>query len=179
MSDTRLQQRHKLYFDLSSRIALLDNARLRALLAESEAQTNVGTNQTVTIGRSKVFVKRMPVTDLEYASFFSTRNVYDLPTFYNYGLGSVGLGLYLLDEPEAPLSPVRQLSFLSLLKEMVRDQNAQLIIATHSPLIMAFPAATIYNFDGEGIRRIPYDEVEHVVVTRDFLSNPERFMRQL
>ena len=88
-------------------------------------------------------------------------------------------GLYLLDEPEAPLSPVRQLSFLSMLKSMVAEQNAQFIIATHSPIIMAFPNATIYNFDGEGIERVPYDKVEHVVVTRDFLENPERFLHQL
>jgi predicted ATPase len=88
-------------------------------------------------------------------------------------------GLYLLDEPEAPLSPVRQLSFLSLLKGMVAEQNAQFIIATHSPIIMAFPNATIYSLDGEVVKKVRYDEVEHVVVTRDFLANPERFMRQL
>ncbi len=88
-------------------------------------------------------------------------------------------GLYLLDEPEAPLSPLRQLSFLSMLKEMVADQNAQFIIATHSPIIMAFPNATIYSFDNGSIKRVPYDEVEHVVITRDFLSNPARFLHQL
>jgi predicted ATPase len=88
-------------------------------------------------------------------------------------------GLYLLDEPEAPLSPVRQLSFLSLLKVMVAEQNAQFIIATHSPIIMAFPNATIYNFDGEGIKPLPYDQVEHVVVTKEFLANPEAFLHRL
>ena len=88
-------------------------------------------------------------------------------------------GLYLLDEPEAPLSPVRQLSFLSLLKEMVAEQNAQFIIATHSPIIMAFPNATIYSLDGEAVKKVGYDEVEHVVITRDFLANPEVFLRHL
>jgi predicted ATPase len=88
-------------------------------------------------------------------------------------------GLYLLDEPEAPLSPVRQLSFLSLLKTMVADQGAQFVIATHSPIIMAFPGATIYSFDDDGIKKVRYDEVEHVVVTKAFLDSPERFLRQL
>lgn len=88
-------------------------------------------------------------------------------------------GLYMLDEPEAPLSPVRQLSFISMLKTMVEQQEAQFIIATHSPMLMAFPGATIYNFDGGRIARIPYDEVEHVTITRDFLNNPEQFLKHL
>jgi len=88
-------------------------------------------------------------------------------------------GLYMLDEPEAPLSPMRQLSFISMLKEMVGEKDAQFIIATHSPILMAFPNATIYNFDGDTIHTIPYDEVEHVTITRDFLNNPQRFLKHL
>lgn len=88
-------------------------------------------------------------------------------------------GLYLLDEPEAPLSPVRQLSFISMLKTMVEQQESQFIIATHSPMLMAFPGATIYNFDGGKIRSIAYDEVEHVTITRDFLNNPGQFLKHL
>lgn len=87
-------------------------------------------------------------------------------------------GLYLLDEPEAPLSPLRQLSFLSMLKEMVR-RDAQFIIATHSPILMAFPDAAIMNFDRRPIRETPYEELEHVTLTRDFLNNPEAFLRHL
>jgi predicted ATPase len=108
-------------------------------------------------------------------------------------------GLYLLDEPEAPLSPLRQLSLLALLSDMV-GQGAQFIIATHSPILMAFPGATILRFTplpigeaarprseaegrlGEGdsvITPIAYDEVEHVKVTRDFLANPQRFLQHL
>ena len=94
MPDKHLQQRQKLYFDLSSRIALLDNAQLRSLFTESDVQSSYGTNHLITLGRSKVFVKRVPVTDLEYDNMFSTRNVYDLPTFYNYGFGSAGLGVF-------------------------------------------------------------------------------------
>lgn len=87
-------------------------------------------------------------------------------------------GLYLLDEPEAPLSPLRQLGFIALLKQMV-DQDAQFIIATHSPIIMAYPDAAIYNFDSASIRRIEYDDVEHVSLTRSFLNNPEAYLNHL
>jgi predicted ATPase len=88
-------------------------------------------------------------------------------------------GLYLLDEPEAPLSPLRQLAFISLLKEMVERQNAQFIIATHSPILMAFPGAVILNFDQRPVAPVDYDDLEHVTLTRDFLNNPAQFLRQL
>jgi predicted ATPase len=88
-------------------------------------------------------------------------------------------GLYLLDEPEAPLSPLRQLALISLLKEMVEGHNAQFIIATHSPILMAFPGAEILSFDQRPVAPVKYDELEHVTITRDFLNNPEAFLRQL
>jgi len=87
-------------------------------------------------------------------------------------------GLYLLDEPEAALSPSRQLSFLSALKQMV-EQEAQFIIATHSPIILAFPDAQILQFHEGMIREVKYNELEHVNLTRDFLANPETFLRHL
>lgn len=88
-------------------------------------------------------------------------------------------GLYLLDEPEAPLSPMRQLGLLALIKELVEQQRAQFIVATHSPILMAYPGARIYSFDGGAITAKAYAEVEHVSLTRDFLQNPERFLRHL
>jgi len=88
-------------------------------------------------------------------------------------------GLYLLDEPEAPLSPLRQLGLLSLLKEMVDQHRAQFIIATHSPILMAYPGAVILSFDGGMVKPVQYDELEHVTLTRDFLANPEQFLRHL
>jgi predicted ATPase len=88
-------------------------------------------------------------------------------------------GLYLLDEPEAPLSPMRQVGLLALIKTMVEEQNAQFIIATHSPVLMAYPGATIYSFDAAAIQPVAYDEVEHVTFTRAFLSAPQRFLRHL
>jgi len=87
-------------------------------------------------------------------------------------------GLYLLDEPEAPLSPQRQLALMAMLKEMV-EQEAQFIIATHSPILMAFPGARIVSFDDHPVREVDYDDVEHVSLTRAFLNNPQSFLRRL
>jgi predicted ATPase len=87
-------------------------------------------------------------------------------------------GLYLLDEPEVPLSPQRQLTLISMLKDMV-SQNGQFIIATHSPILMAFPQATILSFDHTPLREVPYAQLEHVTLTRDFLACPERYLRNL
>ncbi len=87
-------------------------------------------------------------------------------------------GLYLMDEPEAPLSPTRQLTLLTTLKNLT-EQNAQFIIATHSPILLAYPGATIYSFDDGQIRATEYESLEHVTVTRDFLNNPEAFLQHL
>jgi predicted ATPase len=87
-------------------------------------------------------------------------------------------GIYLLDEPEAPLSPQSQLGLIAMLKEMVAD-DSQFIIATHSPILLAFPNATIYTFDERPPRRVPFDELEHVRLTRDFLNDPAAFLRHL
>jgi predicted ATPase len=87
-------------------------------------------------------------------------------------------GLYLLDEPEAPLSPLRQLSFLALLQRMLPEQG-QFVIATHSPILMAFPGAEILNFENGKISLAKYENLEHVRLTRDFLNNPQSFLRRL
>lgn len=87
-------------------------------------------------------------------------------------------GLYLLDEPEAPLSPIRQLAFIAAVKQMV-EQDSQFIIATHSPIIMAFPDATILSFDDAQIQQVKYDDLEHVKLTRAFLNNPNAYLQYL
>src|SRR5204863_8208006 len=87
-------------------------------------------------------------------------------------------GLYLMDEPEAALSPKRQLQFLALLHDYVK-RGGQFVIATHSPIIMAYPDARIYLLNGEGIQEIAYTDTEHYLVTRGFLSNPQRTLSQL
>jgi len=86
--------------------------------------------------------------------------------------------LYLLDEPEAPLSPISQLALMSMIGGMIRD-NAQFIIATHSPILLGFPGATIYSCDRTPIDRVEYEELDHVVITRDFLNGRERFLKHL
>jgi predicted ATPase len=87
-------------------------------------------------------------------------------------------GLYLLDEPEAPLSPQRQLSFIAMLHAMLA-QDAQFIIATHSPILLAYPGATILSFDDGQVQPVAYDDLEHVQITRSFLNNPDAYLRHL
>ncbi len=87
-------------------------------------------------------------------------------------------GLYLMDEPEAALSPQSQLGLLALLGSMVR-QSSQFIIATHSPILLAFPAARIYSFDLTPVDEVVYEDLEHVTLTRAFLNDPEQFLRHL
>ncbi|MGV3709878.1 MAG: AAA family ATPase [Gemmatimonas sp.] len=87
-------------------------------------------------------------------------------------------GLYLLDEPEAALSPQNQLGLLAMIMNML-GENAQFIVATHSPILLGLPGACIYEFDGGTISQAEYGSLDHVRVTRDFLNDPERFLRHL
>jgi len=87
-------------------------------------------------------------------------------------------GLYLLDEPEAPLSPQSQLALLAMIGDMV-NRDAQFIIATHSPMLLAYPDAQIYSFDTKPVRAVAYEELDHVRITRDFLNAPERYLNQI
>jgi predicted ATPase len=87
-------------------------------------------------------------------------------------------GLYLLDEPESALSPNRQLQFLALLHERCQA-GAQFVLATHSPILLAYPEARIYTFGEDGIIPVAYEDTEHYRVTRNFLSNPARSLRLL
>jgi predicted ATPase len=84
-----------------------------------------------------------------------------------------GNGLYILDEPEAALSPSRQLAMLVRMQELIA-KNSQFIVATHSPILMAYPEADIYQIDESGLVRTAYEETEHFLVTKAFLGNPAR-----
>lgn len=86
-----------------------------------------------------------------------------------------GQGLYILDEPEAALSPQRQLATLARMRDLV-EEKSQFIIATHSPILMAYPDATIFHCGKEGIAPIAYQDTEHYRVTRDFLMDPQRML---
>jgi hypothetical protein len=97
MAENHIELRSKRYFKLSSQIAQFDNAQLRSLFENSESNessTGWGRNHVIVLGQSKVFVKRVPVTSIEYDNLFSTRNLYDLPTYCNYGFGSTGFGVF-------------------------------------------------------------------------------------
>lgn len=89
-----------------------------------------------------------------------------------------GNGLYLFDEPEAALSPMRQLTLLAEIDRLVQA-NSQLIIATHSPILMAYPGAQILELSAEGIRAVDWRETEHYQITKRFLDDPERMMKYL
>ncbi len=87
-------------------------------------------------------------------------------------------GLYLLDEPETPLSPQNQLTFMVVL-HAAAQAGSQFIIATHSPILMAYPYATIYSLDTVPPQVVKYDQLEHVNLTRRFLNNPAAYLEGL
>ena len=89
-----------------------------------------------------------------------------------------GKGLYLLDEPEAALSPTRLLTLMGEMDGLVKA-DSQFIIATHSTILMAFPQARLYELSEEGVRAVEYRETEHYQLTKRFLDNPERMLRYL
>jgi predicted ATPase len=88
-------------------------------------------------------------------------------------------GVYLLDEPEAALSPARQLTFLCILHQLASMKVAQFVIATHSPILLSLPGATVWSIDDGGLREVNYKDTEHFRLTRDFLNAPERYHRHL
>lgn len=89
-----------------------------------------------------------------------------------------GNGLYIFDEPEAALSPNRQMAALASIHQLARKES-QFIIATHSPILLAYPGARIYLLDGTGVSEVAYEDTEHFAVTRDFLNDYERMVHYL
>lgn len=88
-------------------------------------------------------------------------------------------GLYLLDEPEAALSPQRQLTFLSIMHHLEAPGHAQFLIATHSPILLTYPGAKIISFDDGELKEVEYTETSHYQLTKGFLDAPERYYRWL
>ncbi|WP_088187079.1 AAA family ATPase [Desulfosporosinus sp. FKA] len=88
-----------------------------------------------------------------------------------------GNGIYILDEPEAALSPTRQMSMLSIMHDLI-EEGSQFIIATHSPIIMAYPNSLIYEIK-EGIETVSYEDTEHYQVTRAFINNTKKMLKEL
>lgn len=88
-------------------------------------------------------------------------------------------GIYILDEPEAALSPARILAFMSVINQLDKNGRAQFLIATHSPMLICYPGAAIYQFDEGGVRETTYEETEHFYLTKSFLNNPGLYLRHL
>ena len=89
-----------------------------------------------------------------------------------------GNGVYILDEPEAALSPSRQMTLLAAIDSLVKN-NSQFILATHSPILMAYPDANIFVLTDDDIRLTPYEETEHYALTKQFLNNPAKMLKYL
>jgi len=88
-------------------------------------------------------------------------------------------GFYILDEPEAALSPQRQLTFMSIINQLETAGHAQFLIATHSPILLSYPGAKVISFDDGAIKQIDYKESSHYQLTKSFLDAPERYFRWL
>lgn len=89
-----------------------------------------------------------------------------------------GSGIYILDEPEAALSPSRQFAMLAAMHDLVKG-GSQFIIATHSPILLGYPGADIYVLNKDGIRLTPYEQTEHYILTREFLNHREKILKEL
>ncbi|GAA0345919.1 AAA family ATPase [Bacillus carboniphilus] len=157
--------------------------RVRTMIEEAEAE----------LKRIEVDYKDRSDYVKGLASQPHNRTLYDLKQRYGDGLdvrshGEKFLdffrsqlhprGLYILDEPEAPLSPIKQMAFIRMLLEGV-EEGSQFIISTHSPILMATPNAQIYSLEDDGLMEREFEELEHVQLTKQFLEAPERFLRHL
>jgi predicted ATPase len=100
-------------------------------------------------------------------------------SFLNLFNNQFEAGIYILDEPEAALSPARILAFMSVINQLDKSGRAQFLIATHSPMLICYPGATIYQFDEDGVRETGYEDTEHFYLTKSFLNNPALYLRHL
>lgn len=100
-------------------------------------------------------------------------------SFLSLFLNRFEQGIYILDEPEAALSPQRQLSFLKIVHDLEESGHAQFLISTHSPIILAYPGAALFTLDGDAIRETEYRQTDHYLLTRNFLNAPERYFKHL
>jgi predicted ATPase len=127
-------------------------------------------------------------TAIEQGGYIGAReNVFDKPlheqshgeSFLDIALNRLGpRGFYLLDEPEAALSVNGQLALMRRMYELV-EEHSQFVVATHSPVLLGYPGATILELSDEGVRKIAFDEAQQVELTRAFLDDPQRFLRHL
>jgi predicted ATPase len=88
-------------------------------------------------------------------------------------------GLYFMDEPETALSPKSQLKLLKVLKEMSTGGRAQFIITSHSPILLAYPDAVLYDFNSSPIEPVTYEGTEYFKIYRDFINNKDKYLEDL
>jgi predicted ATPase len=119
------------------------------------------------------------VSDLRAYGGASLRSQSHGESFLSLFANRFDRGIYILDEPEAALSPQRQLSFLKIIHDLTASGDAQFLIATHSPMLIAYPGAVVLDLDGEWIREVNYNETKHFLISRDFLNSPQRFFAHL
>ncbi len=101
-------------------------------------------------------------------------------SFLSFFTNRIGVGgFYIFDEPEAALSPQRQLTLLKIINDLCNHQHTQFIIATHSPILLAYPNAAIYSCDGNMLERVDYTDTKHYQISKGFLNNPEQYLRHL
>lgn len=101
-------------------------------------------------------------------------------SFFAFFMNRMGKnGFFILDEPEAALSPQRQLSLLVTVHELCKNSNTQFIITSHSPILLAYPGATIYSCDGAHLKKITYEETAHYQIAKRFLDNPALYLKNL
>lgn len=98
-------------------------------------------------------------------------------SFFKHSLSANAF--YILDEPEAALSPQRQLALMSIIYELCSKSQAQFIIATHSPILLAYPKATIYSCDTDMLNQVAYVDTDHYLITKRFLDDPDRYLHHL
>jgi len=163
------------FFGFAKRMAAL-RTELEQGLAAVEAEYADRPRLARDLARSP-FLRELAELDRRYGEGIDTQS-HGEGFLRFFGSRLVPGGMYFLDEPEAPLSPARQLALLALLRQAV-EAECQLIVATHSPILLAFPGAAIWTFDRDPIERVAWESLEHVSLTRDFLAHPEAFLRHL
>lgn len=135
------------------------------------------TGGDLNLALSPLFNERKAITDRYSENLDAMSHGEGFLKFFTTRITSKGL--YIIDEPEAALSPARQLSLMVMILDKIKENGSQFIIATHSPLIMALPNAQIFNFQDGKISQINYRETNHYQLTKSFLDNPNSFLREL
>lgn len=128
------------------------------------------------------YIDELAVSDPRILNAYGGRSLHEQShgeSFLSLFSNQFEAGIYILDEPEAALSPSRILAFMTVINQLDRSGRAQFLIATHSPMLICYPGATIYQFDDNGVRETNYEDTEHFYLTKSFLDNPEAYLRHL